>query len=76
MPADQKHGGIVRYNVVYKLSKTGAEVIETVDSHIRNVELTNLKKYMAYRIQVLAATVKGDGPRSVPIAVSTDQDSK
>ena len=47
-----------------------------VDSPQRSAELTGLKRYAKYSIQVSAATVKGDGPASGPITVSTEQGSE
>lgn len=47
-----------------------------VDSSTLSVELTGLKRYAKYSIQVSAATVKGDGPASVPLTVSTKQGSE
>ena len=41
-----------------------------------SVELKGLKRYAKYNIQVSAATVKGDGPVSVPITVGTKQGSE
>ncbi len=77
VPPDQQHGNILHYTVFYKESAGGgAERMEKVNSPTRQIELKPLKKYTEYSIQVLAATVKGDGPRSVPITVRTDQDSK
>ena len=76
VPADKQHGNIVNYTVIYKESGGGAEMEKLVDSPAHETELTNLKRYTAYSIQVLAATVKGDGPRSETITVWTDQDGK
>ena len=76
VPADKQHGNIVNYTVIYKESNGGAETEKLVDSPTRETNLTNLKKYTAYSIQVLAATVKGDGPRSNPITVWTGEDGK
>ena len=76
MPDEKKHGNIRYYTVIYKESKEGEEEKEQVISPKRKIELTRLEMYTDYTIQVLAATVKGDGPRSDPIFVKTDQDSK
>lgn len=38
--------------------------------------LTGLKKFVNYNITLFASTVKGNGNRSGPIFVITDQDSK
>ena len=47
-----------------------------VGSPKHSVELKGLKRYAKYNIQVSAATVKGDGPASVPITVGTKQGSE
>ena len=76
MPAHKQHGNIVNYTVIYKKFEGGPEMKKVVNSSARQTELTNLTKYTAYNIQVLAVTVKGDGPRSKTITVWTDQDGK
>ena len=81
VPADKKHGKILEYTVIYKKTKEDTETKERVISpstqfNSRQIKLTKLTEYTSYSIQVLAATVKGDGPRSEPITVWTDQDSK
>lgn len=76
VPTDKRHGNIVNYTVIYKLSEGDPEMKKVVDSPTRETVLTNLTRYTAYGIQVLAATVKGDGPRSKTIIVWTDEDGK
>ena len=48
----------------------------TVVLPTQQANLTGLKNDTRYNISVLASTVKGDGPYSQPIFVSTNQDSK
>ncbi|KAL9951101.1 hypothetical protein ACROYT_G043701 [Oculina patagonica] len=74
VPTDKQHGNILHYTVVYRELKDVTAVKKQVNSTTRKTELTQLKKYTEYSIQVLATTAKGDGPRSVPITVRTDQD--
>lgn len=76
VPANEQRGNIRYYIVTYKETMEGAEISKRVDSPTRSVELTGLKRYAKYSIQVSAATVKGEGPVSVPITVSTKQGSK
>lgn len=76
VPAGKQHGKIIEYTVIYKASKGGAEREKRLDSPTRRIELTDLIEYTVYDIQVLAATVKGDGPRSETVTVQTDQDGK
>ena len=79
VPIDQQHGTILSYTVFYKKSNKGEEKSVKVSSPVppaRQVVLTELTEFTYYSIQVLAATIKGDGPRSDPIRVSTDEDSK
>ena len=76
VPADKQHGEILKYTVIYKESTGDAETEKRIDSLARQIALKELTKYTAYSIQVLATTVKGDGPLSDAITVWTDQDSK
>jgi len=76
VPASEQRGNIRYYIVTYKETMEGAEISKRVDSPTRSVELTSLKRYAKYSIQVSAATVKGDGPATVPITVSTKQGRK
>jgi len=76
VPANEQRGNIRYYTVTYKETMEGAEISKRVDSPTRSVELIGLKRYAKYSIQVSAATVKGEGPASVLITVSTKQGSK
>ena len=76
VPADKQHGTILEYAVIYKETEGAADTEKRVNSTARGIELRGLIKYTAYSIQVLAATVKGDGPRSETITVWTVQDGK
>ena len=76
VPTNEQRGNIRYYTVIYKEIQEGAERSKRVDSPALSVELTRLKRYARYSIQVSAATVKGDGPASVPITVNTEQGSK
>ena len=81
VPADKQHGKILEYTVIYKKSERDDEtkkpvVTPSAEFNSRQIMLTGLTEYTSYSIQVLAVTVKGDGPRSEPITVWTDQDSK
>ena len=49
---------------------------ETVDFPGTSTTLNFLKPYSFYTIQVLAFTVKGDGPKSPPIIVRTEEEGK
>ena len=74
VPVDKQLGNIIRYSVIYKKIPGGTERSKTVT--LKTAELGGLEKYTKYSIKVLAATIKGDLPPSVPIVVWTDQDSK
>lgn len=49
---------------------------QTVDFPGTSTTLNFLKPYSFYTIQVLAFTVKGDGPKSPPIIVRTEEEGK
>ena len=76
VPENDKNGIIKGYNVTYKDWRTGVEKTQTVNASASQVELTGLNKFTKYNISVLAFTVKGDGPPSSTITVSTAEDSK
>ena len=76
VPADQQNGIITGYNITYQSQTENDDDSVQVNGSVRQTELTNLKEYVNYNITVFASTVKGDGPASVPIVVTTDQDSK
>ena len=76
VPENDKNGIIKGYNITYKDWRSGVEKTQTVDSPNREVELEGLKEFTKYNISVLAFTVKGDGPLSSTITVTTDEDSK
>ncbi|XP_044163802.1 receptor-type tyrosine-protein phosphatase delta-like isoform X2 [Acropora millepora] len=70
----KQHGEIISYTVFYWKTDGGGEGKEDKTEN-RKVELIGLQKYTDYTIQVLASTIKGDGPRSRPTIVRTDQDT-
>ena len=76
VPADQQNGNITGYTITYKSQTENDNGSVQVNGSVRQTELTNLKEYVNYNITVFASTEKGDGPASVPIVVTTDQDSK
>ena len=76
VPENDKNGIIKGYNITYKDWRTGVEKTQTVDVPNRLIDLTGLNEFTKYNISVLAFTVKGDGPVSSTITVTTDEDSK
>ena len=48
----------------------------TVSPRVRVKEIYGLNKFTFYTIRILAFTIKGDGAKSPPVNVSTDEDSK
>ena len=76
VPADQQNGIITGYTITYHSQTENDNGTVQVNGSVRQTELTNLKEYVNYNITVFASTVKGDGPSSNPIVVTTDQDSK
>lgn len=47
-----------------------------VGAGARDITLTGLNKYTPYTVEISANTSKGEGPRSQPIKVWTDEDGK
>ena len=76
VPADQQNGIITGYTITYHSQTENDNGNVQVNGSVRQRELTNLKEYVNYNITVFASTARGDGPPSIPIVVTTDQDSK
>ena len=78
VPVSKQHGEIISYTVFYWKTDGGSQgKEEKEETKNRKVKLIGLQKYTNYTIQVLASTIKGDGPRSDPTTiVRTDQDSE
>ena len=80
VPAADQNGIILTYTVRYQMSGEGGGNASinstTVVFPTPQANLTGLKNDTRYNISVLASTIKGDGPYSQPIFVSTNQDSK
>ena len=76
LPENDRNGIIKGYNVTYKNLTSEVEKTQTVDAPTRQVNLTGLNEFTKYDITVSAFTVKGGGPPSSAITVTTDEDSK
>ena len=76
VPEKDKNGIIKGYKITYKDWRSGVEKTLTVDAPNREVELEGLNEFTKYNISVVAFTVKGGGPPSSTITVTTDEDSK
>ena len=76
VPADQQNGIVTGYTISYQSQTENDNGNVQVNASVRQMELTNLKEYVNYKITVFASTAIGDGPPSNSIVVTTDQDSK
>jgi len=76
VPADQKNGIITGYTITYNSQTENDNGNVPAGRNDRQNKLTSLKEFVNYIITVSASTVKGEGPASDPIVVTTDQDSK
>ena len=76
VPEADRNGIILSYTVSYQSQTENDSGCENALHPTRSLELSGLKEFVKYNITVLATTVKGDGPASGVIVVSTDQDSK
>ena len=74
--AEKQNGIITGYTITYHSQTENDDGSVSVGASGRQKNLTNLKEYVIYNIEVFAFTLKGDGPASTPIVVRTDQDSK
>jgi protein sidekick len=78
VPGGKLHGILRGYRVLYKMAEnmSSSFVSLTTNALSRNLKVSSLKKFTVYIVKVLAFTVKGDGPETVNISVSTDEDGK
>ena len=76
VPAVQQNGIITGYTITYTSQTENDNGNVSAGANDRQTELTGLKEFVNYTITVSAYTVKGEGPASDPIVVTTDQDSK
>lgn len=84
-PSEKHHGQIIYYRIVYRLAEhanasdtTTLEKVFPLDGSSQNLPysttISNLKKFAKYEVQVLAGTKIGNGPWSVPVTVTTEED--
>ena len=74
-----QNGEIIYYKLMYvEMSKMDSEAAEEKieDPDKRDLIISNLKKWTEYRIWMLAGTMVGDGVRSHPIEVRTEEDGE
>lgn len=75
VPFRDVNGILLGYMVFF--NESSDEVFnETVPFPRKNVTLSFLRPYTFYTIQVLAFTIKGNGPKSPPITVRTEEEGK
>ena len=77
VPDDKRHGEIQHYIVFWRrVPGVYPKKKKKIIAPLRQFNLTDLVKYTNYSIQVLAATLIGEGPPSIAIVRRTDEDSK
>ena len=76
VPADDKNGIITSYSITYHSLTQNHSNSTTVDHPDRQVTLMGLREFVNYSITVFASTVKGNGPESDPVIISSGEDSE
>ena len=75
VPSRDVNGMLLGYRVIF--NETSDDVFsESVEFPRMNVTLGFLRPYTFYSLQVLAYTIKGDGPKSTPIIIRTEEEGK
>nr|KAF6375085.1 protein tyrosine phosphatase receptor type Q [Pipistrellus kuhlii] len=72
-PPHSPNGIIQKYTIYLKRSNGNEERTIDTTSLVQNIK--GLKKYTQYIIEVSASTLKGEGVRSAPISVLTEEDA-
>ena len=75
VPSRDVNGILLGYRVIFN-ETLDVVFSESIEVPRMNVTLGFLKPYTFYSIQVLAYTKKGDGPKSHPIIISTEEEGK
>ncbi|XP_012511763.1 PREDICTED: phosphatidylinositol phosphatase PTPRQ [Propithecus coquereli] len=73
LPPSSPNGIIQKYTIYLKRSNGNEERTINTTSLTQNIK--GLKKYTQYLIEVSASTLKGEGVRSAPISVLTEEDA-
>ncbi|XP_024592953.1 phosphatidylinositol phosphatase PTPRQ isoform X2 [Neophocaena asiaeorientalis asiaeorientalis] len=73
LPPNSPNGIIQKYTIYLKKSNGNEERTINTTSLTQNIK--GLKKYTQYIIEVSASTLKGEGVRSAPISVLTEEDA-
>lgn len=77
VPKEHQNGLVEGFKVYYAADKAPAQYKQIAGNATFTTTLTELKKFVQYRIQVLAYTRLGDGEPSKPaISVRTFEDGK
>uniref|UniRef100_A0A670YH56 Phosphatidylinositol phosphatase PTPRQ n=1 Tax=Pseudonaja textilis TaxID=8673 RepID=A0A670YH56_PSETE len=66
--------GIIKTYTIYLREINESEVRVTNTTHL-SLMITGLKKYTKYLVEVSSSTIKGEGPRSAPLDIITDEDA-
>ena len=77
-PPENKQNGVIAYYKIFYVPKTRSDseatVIEIKNANAREFVIDELMKWAGYRVWMLAGTSVGDGPKSSPIEIQTDED--
>ncbi|XP_069845283.1 phosphatidylinositol phosphatase PTPRQ [Dipodomys merriami] len=73
LPPSSPNGVIQKYTIYLKRSNGNEERTINTTSLTQNIK--GLKKYTQYLIEVSASTLKGEGVRSVPVSILTEEDA-
>ncbi|KAF3825972.1 hypothetical protein GH733_006086, partial [Mirounga leonina] len=73
LPPSSPNGIIQKYTIYFRRSNGNEERTINTTSLTQNIK--GLKKYTQYRIEVSASTLRGEGVRSEPISVLTEEDA-
>ncbi|XP_066224583.1 phosphatidylinositol phosphatase PTPRQ isoform X2 [Saccopteryx leptura] len=73
LPPSSPNGIIQKYTIYLKRSNGNED--RTIETTSLTQSIKGLKKYTQYTIEVSASTLKGEGVRSTPISVLTEEDA-
>lgn len=75
-PTERRNGRITYYKVFYVESERPENLADSIRLNTTELVIDELRRWTEYKVWVLAGTSVGDGPKSYPVMVQTQEDGK
>lgn len=75
-PTERHNGRITYYKVFYVESGRPENLADSIRLNRTELLIDELRRWTEYKVWVLAGTSVGDGPKSYPLIIQTQEDGK